>query len=83
MVLGYIDLTYISPSIELSTFEGELADVVPVVHCQIGGCRIVGRLTVGESEVQLLPFPSCIHTPGCFIQSLTKPTKKCFKLKIK
>ncbi|XP_071816517.1 eukaryotic translation initiation factor 6-like [Apostichopus japonicus] len=38
-----------------STFEGELADVVPVVHCQIGGCRIVGRLTVGNRHGLLVP----------------------------
>lgn len=30
-----------------SVFEGELGDVVPVVHTTIGGTRIVGRLTAG------------------------------------
>lgn len=30
-----------------SAFEGELGDVVPIVHTSIGGTRIVGRLTAG------------------------------------
>ena len=30
-----------------SVFEGELADVIPVVHCSIAGTRIIGRMTVG------------------------------------
>ncbi|CAM6006042.1 unnamed protein product [Sphagnum balticum] len=31
-----------------STFESELSDIIPVVHCAINGCRIVGRLTAGK-----------------------------------
>ena len=30
-----------------SAFEGELADVIPVVHASVAGCRIIGRLCVG------------------------------------
>ena len=30
-----------------SVFEGELAETIPVVHTNIAGCRIVGRLTAG------------------------------------
>lgn len=30
-----------------STFEAELADVIPVVQTSIGGTRIIGRLTAG------------------------------------
>lgn len=28
-------------------FEGELADVIPVVRTSVAGCRIIGRLCVG------------------------------------
>lgn len=38
-----------------STFEGELSDVIPVIHTQIGGCRIIGRLTVGNRHGLLVP----------------------------
>ncbi|XP_071488824.1 eukaryotic translation initiation factor 6-like [Diadema antillarum] len=38
-----------------STFEGELGDVIPVVHCAVAGCRIVGRLTVGNRRGLLVP----------------------------
>jgi hypothetical protein len=32
-----------------SVFEAELGDVIPVVHTSIGGTRIIGRLTAGNS----------------------------------
>jgi len=38
-----------------STFEGELQDVIPVVHTQINGCRILGRMTVGNRHGLLVP----------------------------
>lgn len=38
-----------------SVFEGELADVIPVVHASIAGCRIIGRLCVGNRNGLLLP----------------------------
>jgi len=28
-------------------FEGELADVIPVIRTSVAGCRIIGRLCVG------------------------------------
>jgi hypothetical protein len=31
-----------------SVFEGELADAIPVVHCSVGGNRILGRMCVGK-----------------------------------
>lgn len=34
-----------------SVFESELADHIPVVHASIAGCRIVGRLCVGEGPL--------------------------------
>lgn len=38
-----------------SIFEGELADVVPVIHCSIAGCSIVGRLCAGNRHGLLVP----------------------------
>ncbi|XP_072013901.1 eukaryotic translation initiation factor 6 [Amphiura filiformis] len=38
-----------------SVFEGELSDVVPVVHCSIAGCRIIGRLCAGNRNGLLVP----------------------------
>jgi len=38
-----------------STFEGELADKIPVVPCSIAGTRIVGRLCAGNRHGLLLP----------------------------
>nr|WCZ58464.1 translation initiation factor 6 [Andalucia godoyi] len=38
-----------------SVFESELADHIPVVYCTVAGCRIVGRLTVGNRKGLLLP----------------------------
>ncbi|VDK45617.1 unnamed protein product [Anisakis simplex] len=38
-----------------SMVEGELADVIPVVHCSISGLRIVGRVTVGNRHGLLVP----------------------------
>lgn len=32
----------------LSVFEGELSETIPVVHASIAGCRIIGRMCVGE-----------------------------------
>jgi translation initiation factor 6 len=36
-----------------STFEAELADVIPVVQTSIGGTRIIGRLTAGMQSLRL------------------------------
>jgi len=38
-----------------ATFESELDEVVPVVYSTIGGCRIVGRMTVGNRHGLLVP----------------------------
>lgn len=38
-----------------SVFEAELADVIPVVHISIAGCRIIGRLCVGNKNGLLVP----------------------------
>eukprot|EP01111_Echinosteliopsis_oligospora_P011240 TRINITY_DN365_c0_g1_i1.p1 TRINITY_DN365_c0_g1~~TRINITY_DN365_c0_g1_i1.p1 ORF type:complete len:246 (-),score=76.19 TRINITY_DN365_c0_g1_i1:31-768(-) len=36
-------------------FENELSDHIPVVYTTIAGCRIIGRLTVGNKRGLLLP----------------------------
>jgi len=36
-------------------FETELADHVPIVHCSIAGCRVIGRLSAGNRKGLLLP----------------------------
>jgi translation initiation factor 6 len=36
-------------------FEAELLEHIPVVHCSVAGCRILGRLTVGNKRGLLLP----------------------------
>lgn len=38
-----------------SVFEGELAETISVVHASIAGCRIIGRLTVGNRKGLLVP----------------------------
>uniref|UniRef100_A0A182VR77 Eukaryotic translation initiation factor 6 n=1 Tax=Anopheles minimus TaxID=112268 RepID=A0A182VR77_9DIPT len=38
-----------------SVFESELADVIPVVHTSIAGCRIIGRLSVGNKNGLVVP----------------------------
>jgi len=38
-----------------SVFEGELADVIPVVHASIAGCRIIGTMCVGNRHGLLVP----------------------------
>jgi len=38
-----------------SAFQTELSEVVPVVHGSVAGCRIVGRMTVGNRNGLLVP----------------------------
>nr|KAF6422727.1 hypothetical protein HJG63_008555 [Rousettus aegyptiacus] len=38
-----------------SVFEGELAETIPVVHASIAGCRIIGRMCVGNRHGLLVP----------------------------
>jgi len=38
-----------------SVFESEFADVIPVVHACIAGCRIIGRMTVGNRKGLVVP----------------------------
>lgn len=39
----------------LSVFEAELSEQIPVIHTSINGCRIIGRLTVGNKNGLLVP----------------------------
>jgi len=38
-----------------SMFESELSDLIPIVHTSIAGCRIIGRMTVGNRNGLLVP----------------------------
>ena len=38
-----------------ASFESELDEVIPVIYSTIGGCRIVGRMTVGNRHGLLVP----------------------------
>jgi len=38
-----------------SVFEAELTDTIPVVHTSIAGCRIIGRMCVGNKNGLLVP----------------------------
>ena len=38
-----------------SVFESELAEVIPVVHASIAGCRIIGRMCVGNRHGLVVP----------------------------
>ncbi|WAR11652.1 IF6-like protein [Mya arenaria] len=39
-----------------SVFEGELADTIPVIHVSLNGCRIIGRMCVGNRHGLLVPM---------------------------
>ncbi|XP_013780800.1 eukaryotic translation initiation factor 6-like [Limulus polyphemus] len=38
-----------------SIFEGELSDVIPVIHTSVAGCRIIGTLCVANRHGLLIP----------------------------
>ena len=38
-----------------SAFQNEFDKTIPVVHASVGGCRIVGRMTVGNRHGLLVP----------------------------
>ncbi|XP_014216492.1 eukaryotic translation initiation factor 6 [Copidosoma floridanum] len=38
-----------------SVYEAELADVIPVIHTSLAGCRIIGRLCVGNKHGLVIP----------------------------
>ncbi|CAC5403973.1 eukaryotic translation initiation factor 6 [Mytilus edulis] len=38
-----------------SVFEGELSETIPVVHVSLAGCRIIGRMCVGNRNGLLVP----------------------------
>nr|CAD7454833.1 unnamed protein product [Timema tahoe] len=38
-----------------SVFEAELAETIPVVHASVAGCRIIGRMCVGNKNGLLVP----------------------------
>lgn len=50
MCIIYVYITFVR-----SVFEGQLRDVMPVVHTSIAGTRAIGRLVVGNSRGLLVP----------------------------
>lgn len=38
-----------------SVFESELDETIPVVHASLAGCRIIGRMSVGNKNGLLVP----------------------------
>ena len=38
-----------------SVFEAELAETIPVIHVSVAGCRIIGRLCIGNKSGLLVP----------------------------
>lgn len=38
-----------------SIFESELAETIPVIHASVAGCRIIGRLAVGNKNGLVVP----------------------------
>ncbi|XP_075212740.1 eukaryotic translation initiation factor 6 [Lycorma delicatula] len=38
-----------------SVFEAELGEAIPVVHASLGGCRIIGRMCVGNKNGLVVP----------------------------
>jgi len=36
-------------------FENELSGHIPIIHCSVAGCRVLGRLTAGNRKGLLLP----------------------------
>lgn len=58
-----------------STFEAELADHIPVVHCSVAGGRYVGRVCAGNKNGLLLPN-STTDTEMLHIRSALPDTVK-------
>ncbi|KAG0581897.1 hypothetical protein KC19_3G018100 [Ceratodon purpureus] len=57
-----------------STFESELADVIPVVKVSIAGTRVIGRMCVGNKNGLLLPQATTdqelLHIRNCLPDSV-------------
>ena len=65
-------------------FYNELADHIPIVRCSVAGCRIVGRLTVGDLSSQVLPVVALLYPKqeirrGFYYQA-PQQIKKCSTL---
>lgn len=58
-----------------SVFEGELSDVIPVVRTSVAGCRIIGRLTVGNRHGLLVPNTTTDQELQHIRNSLTENVK--------
>jgi len=51
---SYCLLSY-GGSEHFKVFENELSGHVPIIHCSVAGCRVLGRLTAGNRKGLLLP----------------------------
>jgi len=56
-------------------FEAELGDHIPIVHCSIAGCRVIGRLTAGNRKGLLVPNTTTdqelLHIKNSLSESVT------------
>nr|XP_014429997.1 eukaryotic translation initiation factor 6 [Pelodiscus sinensis] len=55
ILFPFLDRWIIPLSVFCSVFEGELSETIPVVHASIAGCRIIGRMCVGNRHGLLVP----------------------------
>lgn len=44
-------------------FENELSGHIPIIHCSVAGCRVLGRLTAGSCSRRSLLWASRRHSP--------------------
>eukprot|EP01085_Mycamoeba_gemmipara_P003614 Mycagemm_TRINITY_DN10289_c2_g15::TRINITY_DN10289_c2_g15_i1::g.3614::m.3614 type:complete len:244 gc:universal TRINITY_DN10289_c2_g15_i1:156-887(+) len=51
---AYCLLSY-GGSEHFKVFENELSGHIPIIHCSVAGCRVLGRLTAGNRKGLLLP----------------------------
>jgi len=51
---SYCLLSY-GGSEHFKVFENELSGHIPIIHCSVAGCRVLGRLTAGNRKGLLLP----------------------------
>lgn len=54
-MFGYVMFGFSIHVLFCSAFEVQLADTIPVIHASIAGCRIIGRLAVGNRHGLLVP----------------------------
>lgn len=58
-----------------STFEAELADVIPVVKVSIAGTRVIGRMCVGEINYSQDVKVTLLRVCACVIEKVVPGTR--------